>query len=137
MLGNDHLSNTSAKVITIKTLFASAKPSAIANCWGEFRGLEVWPTQKYNYVLKMSWWHMAKMNILVWIKMSWRRLQDVFWRQRPKTPSRCLHQDKCLVGTAYCIISVFASEVINFYNFLEFNSAILSGKGFSSQIFLY
>ena len=28
-----------AKVITIKTLFASAKPSAVADYWGEFRGL--------------------------------------------------------------------------------------------------
>ena len=38
-LGNDHHSNFFAKVITIKTLFASANPSAIANCWGEFWGL--------------------------------------------------------------------------------------------------
>ena len=29
-------------MVTIKTLFTSAKPSAIANCWGEFREL------KYN-----------------------------------------------------------------------------------------
>ena len=39
LLGKDHLDNIFAEVITIKTLFASAKPSAIANCWGEFWGL--------------------------------------------------------------------------------------------------
>ena len=87
MLGNDHLSNTSAKVITIKTLFASAKPSAIANCWGEFQGLEVWPTQKYNYVLKMSWWHMAKMNILVLMRTS---SEDIWLRQICLSGPRCL-----------------------------------------------
>ena len=39
LLGNNHLSNIFVKVITIKKLFASAKPLAIANCGGEFRGL--------------------------------------------------------------------------------------------------
>ena len=39
MLGNNHLGNIFAEVITIKTLFASAKPSAITDCRGEFRGL--------------------------------------------------------------------------------------------------
>ena len=39
LLGNNHLSNILVKVITIKMLFASAKPLAIANCRGEFRGL--------------------------------------------------------------------------------------------------
>ena len=39
MLGNNHLSNIIAKVITIKTLFASAKPSIISNCRGEFQEL--------------------------------------------------------------------------------------------------
>ena len=41
LLGNNHLGNVFAEVITIKTLFASAKPSAIANCRGESRGLSV------------------------------------------------------------------------------------------------
>ena len=36
LLGNNHLGNISDKVITIKTLFASAKPPAIADCRGEF-----------------------------------------------------------------------------------------------------
>ena len=40
LLGNNHLGNIFADVITIKTLFASAKPTAIANCRGESRGLE-------------------------------------------------------------------------------------------------
>ena len=31
-------------------------------------------------VLKMFWRSMAKTNILVLIKTSWRRLQDIFWR---------------------------------------------------------
>ena len=39
MLGNNHLGNMFAEVITIKTLFASAKPSAIADSRSEFRGL--------------------------------------------------------------------------------------------------
>ena len=38
LLENNHLGNTFAEVIIIKTLFASAKPSAIADCRGEFRG---------------------------------------------------------------------------------------------------
>ena len=33
---NNHLGNIFAKVITIKTLFTSAKPLAIADCQGEF-----------------------------------------------------------------------------------------------------
>ena len=40
MLGNNHLSNIFAEVITIKILFASEKPSEIADCRGEFRGLQ-------------------------------------------------------------------------------------------------
>ena len=41
LLGNIHLGNIFAEVTTIKTLFASVKPSAIANCWGEARGLNL------------------------------------------------------------------------------------------------
>ena len=39
LLGNSHLGNIFAEVITIKTLLASAKPWAIADCRGESRGL--------------------------------------------------------------------------------------------------
>ena len=39
LLRNNHLGNTFADLIAIKVLFDSAKPSAIANCRGEFRGL--------------------------------------------------------------------------------------------------
>ena len=39
MLGHNHLSNIIAEVITIKTLFASAKPSTISNYRGEFQEL--------------------------------------------------------------------------------------------------
>ena len=65
-----------------------------------------------KYVFKMSWrrlWRrMAKTNILVLIKTSWRRLedvfwrhlQDVFWRRRRKTSSRRL-QD-VLIKTNAC-----------------------------------
>ena len=62
-------------------------------------------------VLKTSWRHMAKLNILVLTKtfsgdvrlrcthLSWsRRLEDIFWRRRRKTSLRRLHQDKCLLG---------------------------------------
>ena len=38
-------------------------------------------------VLKTSWRRMTKANIFVLIKMSWRRLEDVFWRRRWKTSS--------------------------------------------------
>ena len=40
LVGNNHLSNIFAEVITAKTMFASVKPLAIANCQGEFRGLK-------------------------------------------------------------------------------------------------
>ena len=43
LLGNNHLGNIFAEVITIKTLFSSAIPSTIANCRGEFRGLHLEP----------------------------------------------------------------------------------------------
>ena len=36
------------------------------------------------------WRRKAKANIFVLIKTSWRRLQDVFWRRRRKTSSRRL-----------------------------------------------
>ena len=39
LLGNNHHDNIFSKVITIEPLFASAKPSTIADCWGEFWGL--------------------------------------------------------------------------------------------------
>ena len=49
LLGNNHLGNIFAKVITIKTLFASAKPSAISNCRGESRGLNCRPGYRTGY----------------------------------------------------------------------------------------
>ena len=39
LLGNNHDDNIFAVVVTIKTLFASAKPSAIAGCRGKSRRL--------------------------------------------------------------------------------------------------
>ena len=39
LLTNNHLGNIFAEVITIKTLFALAKPSTIADWWGESWGL--------------------------------------------------------------------------------------------------
>ena len=39
LLGNNHFGNIFAEGITIRTLFASAKPLAIADCRGEFQGL--------------------------------------------------------------------------------------------------
>ena len=41
LLQNNYFINIVAEVITIKTLFASAKPSAIADCQGEFWGLDI------------------------------------------------------------------------------------------------
>ena len=46
--------------------------------------------RRLGNVLKTSWRLMAKTNILVLIKTSSRRLQDVFWRRRQKTSSRSL-----------------------------------------------
>ena len=40
LVGNNHLGHFFAEVITIKTLFTSAKSSAIADCRGEFQGLQ-------------------------------------------------------------------------------------------------
>ena len=40
MLGINHPGNIFAEVITIKALFASTKPSAIADCRGEFQWLD-------------------------------------------------------------------------------------------------
>ena len=45
------------------------------------------------------WRRMTKSNIFVLINTSWRRLEDVFWRRRRKTSSRRLHQDECLLGS--------------------------------------
>ena len=81
--------------------------------------------RRLENVLKTSWKRMAKTNILVLIKTSWRRpeevfwrrvskatifvliktpgrrLEDVFWRWRWKTSSRPLHQEECLLGCTF------------------------------------
>ena len=36
-----------------------------------------------------------------------RRLEDVFWRRRRKTPSRRLHQDECLPGWLFPFLGHF------------------------------
>ena len=40
LLGNNHLSDIFAEVITIKILFALEKLLAIADCWGKSQGLK-------------------------------------------------------------------------------------------------
>ena len=52
-------------------------------------------------VLKMSWWHTAKTNILVLTKTSWRRLLKTKTKDVFKTSSRRLHQDECLLGKLF------------------------------------
>ena len=47
LLQNNHLGNIFPEAITIKTLLALAKPSAIADCQGEFRGLYPMVLAKY------------------------------------------------------------------------------------------
>ena len=43
-----------------------------------------------------------------WIYWSWsRRLEDIFWRRRRKTSSRCLHQDECLLGRYWTSPSLY------------------------------
>ena len=56
----NHLSNIFVEVITIKPLFALAKPSAIADCRGEFQGLFT-----INYVLLTSSCFSNQFSILV------------------------------------------------------------------------
>ena len=56
LLGNNHLGNSFAEVVTIKTRFVSAKPSAIADCRGEFRGL-------YMVILSKSFFHVKNYYI--------------------------------------------------------------------------
>ena len=63
-------------------------------------------------VLETSWRRIAKTNILVLTKMSWKRLEDVLWRRMTKanifvlikTSWRRLHQDECLVGHYFLLI---------------------------------
>ena len=55
LLGNNHLGNSFAEVITIKTLFVSAKPSAIADCRGEFRGLYMAILSKSFFYVKSNY----------------------------------------------------------------------------------
>ena len=81
--------------------------------------------RRLENVLKTSWRRMAKTNILVLTKTSWRCLEDVFWRRMInknifvfiktswrrlsktkakdvfKTSSRRLHQDECLLGILF------------------------------------
>ena len=54
MLGNIHLGNIYAEMITIKTLFASKKPSAIADCRGEFGGLKGLHLQQADNILALN-----------------------------------------------------------------------------------
>ena len=64
-------------------------------------------SRRLEDVLKTSWRRMAKMNILVLTKTSWKCLEDVFWRRKAKanifvlikTSWRRLHQDECLLGS--------------------------------------
>ena len=56
LLGNNHLGNSFAEVITIKTLFVSAKSSAIVDYRGEFRGL-------YMAILSKSFFHVKSYYI--------------------------------------------------------------------------
>ena len=53
MLGNNHLSIVFPEVITIKTLFASAKPSIIADCRGEIGWLNCYNTHIAQYLMKL------------------------------------------------------------------------------------
>ena len=56
LLRNNHLGNIFAEEITIKVLFTSAKPSAIADCRGEFRRLI-----ESTYISElMLWLHWCK-----------------------------------------------------------------------------
>ena len=56
LLGNNHLGNSFAEVITIKTLFVSAKSSPIVDCRGEFGGL-------YMAILSKSFFHVKSYYI--------------------------------------------------------------------------
>ena len=66
--------------------------------------------------LETCWRRIAKTNILVLTKTSWKHLEDVFWRRMTKanifvlikTSWRRLHQDECLVG--HYVLLVFPEK---------------------------
>ena len=90
--------------------------------------------KRLENVLKTSWRRMAKTKILVLTKLSWRRLEDTFWRHKAKankfvlvktssrrylktktkdvfkTFSRRLQQDECLLGL--CLICAALNTVL-------------------------
>ena len=51
------------------------------------------------------WRRMNKANIFVLIKTSWKRLKDVFWRQRQKTSSRRLQEVFIKVNICWVVCS--------------------------------
>ena len=92
MLGNNHLGNTFAEVNAIKTWFASAKPWAIADCWGEFWGLSslIWLSVFIMLFVKCFFCN-------IWIyyrcffkqKYPWKKGQNVYMEKKCLTKVRC------------------------------------------------
>ena len=104
----------------LEDVFARTLEDVLTKSW---RCLEDVLARRLEDVLKTSWRRIAKTNILVLTKTSWRRLEDVFWRRKAKanifvliktswrrllktktkdvfkTSSKRLHQDECLVGS--------------------------------------
>ena len=67
---------------------------------------DVWPGRIYRSWRRrledVFWTCMTNANMFALIKTSWRYLEEVFWRQRPKTffktSPRRFHQEEILVG---------------------------------------
>ena len=91
-----------------------------------------------EHVLKMSWRWFCKTswrrleNVLKtsWqdvLKTSWRRLEDVFWRRKAKanifvlikTSSRRRHQDECLLGDTFSILTEWIERFCSFILFFQ------------------
>ena len=91
-----------------------------------------WP-RRLEYAL---WRRKVKANILVLIKTSWRRLEDVFWRGRWNTSSRCLQDVFMFAGpwlrTCFNAQKLMQTVVIDAFIYLFFYLFILSGFSFTN-----
>ena len=65
------------------------------------------------------WRHMNKENIFVLMKTPWRRLEDIFWRRRPKWSSR--HLQDIFIKTNVCWASTGYLQRVIYNRFNEGN----------------
>ena len=68
----------------LEDVFARHLEEVLKTYWRRLEDVLKTFSKRLQDVLRMSWKPMAKRNILVLIKTSWRRLQDVSWRRMTK-----------------------------------------------------